>query len=71
MESNFESILSESHALQIFVYYDDAEVVNPSATIRKLGKNVMVLHWVLSYSYLTQAFSTFLWETYHLIYVHL
>ena len=29
------------HALQIFLYYDDAEVVNPlgsSATIHKLGK---------------------------------
>lgn len=31
----------DCHALQIFLYYDDAEVVNPlgsSATIHKLGK---------------------------------
>ena len=31
----------DRHALQIFLYYDDAEVVNPlgsSATVHKLGK---------------------------------
>lgn len=34
----------DRHALQIFLYYDDAEVVNPlgsSATIHKLGKGTM------------------------------
>lgn len=34
----------DRHALQIFLYYDDAEVVNPlgsSATIHKLGKLTM------------------------------
>lgn len=34
----------DRHALQIFLYYDDAEVVNPlgsSATIHKLGKHTI------------------------------
>ncbi len=37
----------DSHALQIFLYYDDAEVVNPlgsSATIHKVCKHVYIHH---------------------------
>ena len=45
----------DHHALQIFLYYDDAEVVNPlgsSATIHKLGKRTMSCTYIM-YMYLS------------------
>ena len=44
----------DCHALQIFLYYDDAEVVNPlgsSATIHKLGKHIYIYTICTMYVY--------------------